>query len=131
MLARATHRVLFERNISHITDVGQQLKVATFFFFLQLIPQLLDLLCSALISRHLSQEHSNGVITGAGAYGNFYPAVHVGGAEWCNDDRKAVVQESCMEGGVFGGCVSLGRDRAVLTWPYSLFLEGRGTVGAA
>lgn len=72
------------------------------------------------------------MITGAGAYGNFYPAVHVGGgAEWCNDDREAVVQESCMEGGVFGGCVSLGRDRAVLMWPYSLFLEGRGTVGAA
>lgn len=29
------------------------------------------------------------------------------GAEWCNDDRKAVVQELCMEGGVFGGvCVT-------------------------
>lgn len=53
-----------------------------------------------------------------------------GGAEWCNDDRKAVVQESCMEGGVLGGqCVSLGRDRVVLMWPS--FLEGRATVGAA
>lgn len=99
MLARATHCVLVERNISRITDVGQQLKVATF-FFLQLIPQLLDLLCSALISRHLSQEHSNGVITGAGAYGNFYPAVHVGGGQsgvmmiekqWCRNRVWKVV----------------------------------------
>lgn len=38
----------------------------------------------------------------------------LGGAEWCNDDRKAVVQESCMEGGVLGEvCVTWQRQGGV------------------
>lgn len=84
MLTRTTnnatpHVLFYILNIEHFT--AQMWCGSKSWHFLELIPQLLDLPCSALISRHLNQQHADRVMTGAEAYGNIHPALHAGEGE--------------------------------------------------